>query len=102
MGLSTLRAFKKPLINFDCSAFGDMIKLDNRRILSETLFTAHISYDHFLGAHVQGTERFVQLPTNVSRRIVDCNRDDVMAVTFGRRYIIYNTNEYQKSTLNFC
>lgn len=37
--------------------------------------------DSGISAHVQGTERYAKLLTNVSRRAIDGNRDDIMAVT---------------------
>ncbi|XP_049318586.1 uncharacterized protein LOC125780355 [Bactrocera dorsalis] len=81
-----LRAYKKPTINFDCTDYVEMINLDNNSILSEPPFTANIPYDHLLEyiefdnpplpdpqipPHIQGTERFVQLLTSVSRRTIE-------------------------------
>lgn len=97
---STLRAYEKPKINFDCSDYVDMIDLDDDSILSEPPFTTNIPYEHLLEyiefddpplsdlgipSHIQGTERFVQLLTNVSRRAIECNRDDILAVTIESR-----------------
>jgi len=95
-----VRTYKKPSINFDCSDYVDMINLDDDSILFEPPFTANIPYEHLLEylelddpprpdpripAHIQGTERLVQLCTNVSRRAIEDNRDDIMAVTLQSR-----------------
>lgn len=79
-----------------------MINLDNDGILSEPPFTASIPYEHLLNyiefddpplpdpqipLHIQGTERFVQLLTRVSRRTIEKNRDGVMAVTVKSRNV---------------
>lgn len=97
-----LRPYKKCAINFDCSDYFEMVDLDDDTIISEPPFTAHIPYQHLLEfiefdgpplpdpaipSHIQGTERCVQLLTNVSRRVIGKNRDDVMAVTLQSRTI---------------
>lgn len=97
-----LRVYKKPTINFNCTNYFDMINLDNDGILSEPPFTASIPYEHLLNyiefddpplpdpqipLHIQGTERFVQLLTRVSRRTIEKNRDGVMAVTVKSRNV---------------
>lgn len=41
-----------------------------------------------LTCHIQATERFVQVLTNVARRAVDKNRDDIIAVTVKSRTAI--------------
>lgn len=97
---SSPRTYRKPCLNYDCSDYTDMIDLDDNSILYEPPFTLNIPYDHLLAymdfedpplpdpeipAHIQGTERFVQLLTSVSRRAVYSNRDDIMAVTIESR-----------------
>lgn len=95
-----LRAYKKPAINFDCTDYFDMVDLDNDSLLSEPPFTFKIPYEHLLEyiefddpplpdpeipMHIQGTERCVQLLTNVCGRVMPKNRDDVMAVVIESR-----------------
>jgi len=41
--------------------------------------------DPRIPAHTQGTERLVQLCTNVSRQAIEENRDNIMAVTLQSR-----------------
>lgn len=87
-----------------------MINLDDDNIVSEPAFTAKIPYDHLLEyieyddpplpdsqipAHIQGTERFVQLLTTVSRRAIEKNRDGVMAVTVESRKLVYRMDSKQ-------
>ena len=77
-----------------------MIDLDDDDILSEPPITKNIPYDYlkeYLGSenpplpdpkipcHIQGTERYVQLLTNVSRRTTVKNREGVMFVTDASR-----------------
>lgn len=65
-------------------------------------YFANIPYEHLLEciefddpplsdpqipSHIQGTERFIQMLTNVSRRVIDKNRDDVMAVIMEQGHI---------------
>jgi len=105
-----LRAYVKPAINFDCTDYVDMINLDDDNILSEPPFTANIPHEHLLEyiefdsppfpdpripSHIQGTERFVQLLTSVSRRSIEKNRDGIMAVTVESRSTIPRLNSKQ-------
>jgi len=95
-----LRTYEKHIINFDAIDYIDLINLDDDNILSEPPFTSKIPYEHLLEcidfdepplpdpqipSHIQGTERFVQLDTNVSRRSIQKNRDAIMAVTVASR-----------------
>lgn len=95
-----LRVYKKYDINFNCANYFDMVDLNNDSILSEPPFTRNIPYDHLvqyleleeppfadpnIPSHIQGTERYVQLLTSVSKRVVEKNRDAVMAVTVESR-----------------
>ena len=95
-----LRLYKKYPINFNCTDYVDLVDLDNDDILSEPPFTAKIPYDHLLEfiesedpplldpqipVHIQGTERFVQLLSSISRREMLENRNDVMPVTLESR-----------------
>lgn len=95
-----LRAYKKHSINFDSTDYVDLVDLDDDNILSEPPFTSSIPYEHLLEyiafdepplpdpqipLHIQGTERCVQLLTNVSRRVTEKNRNDVLAVTIESR-----------------
>lgn len=100
---SKIREYKKPIINYNCTDYTNMINLDDDKILSEPPFTRDIPYEHLLeflhfegdelplpdlgiSSHIQGTERHVQLLTNVSRRVVDKNREGVMSATIECRY----------------
>lgn len=95
-----LRAYKKHTINFEITDYVEIIDLDDDNILTEPPYTAKIPYEHLvkfmdlddpplpdprIPLHIQGTERFVQLLTNVSRRVIEKNRDDVMLVTLESR-----------------
>lgn len=95
-----LRPYKKPVINFNCANYYDMIDLNDDEILSEPPLTAGIPYDYLkeyldfdnpplsdpnIPSHIQGTERFVQVLSNVSGRVTESNRDDVIAVTVESR-----------------
>ena len=94
-----LRKYNKPKLNFECVNYVDMIDLSDD-ILTEPPYTKNIPYDHLKAfleedeiplcdpnfpCHIQGTERFVQLLTSVSRRVVPKNREAVMAVTVESR-----------------
>ena len=88
-----------------------MINFDNDSILFELPFTANIPYEQLLEylefddqprpdpkipAHIQGTERLVQLCTNVSRRAIEENRDDIMAATLQSRARILRMESKKK------
>lgn len=91
-----LRVYKKYNINFNASDYTDMIDLNDNNLLSEPAFTRNIPYDHLvefldydeptlddpnIPMHIQGTERYVQLLTSVSKRVIEKKREGVMAVT---------------------
>lgn len=95
-----LRAYKKYKINFDASDYTNMVNINDDNILSEPPFTRNIPYDHLvefldfddaplqdpqIPMHIQGTERYVQLLTSVSKRFIEKNREGVMAVTVESR-----------------
>lgn len=97
---NVLREYKKPNINVNCRDYVDMIDLNDDSILSEPPFTRNIPYDHLvqyleydeppfpdpnISCHIQGTERHVQLLSNVSKRTIPKNREGVMAVTIESR-----------------
>lgn len=91
-----LRAYKRPIVNFNCTDYTDMINLRDDDILFEPPFTHSIPYellekylkhddppllDPKIPLHIQGTEKHVQLLANASKRAVETNREGVMAVT---------------------
>lgn len=95
-----LRVYHKPIINFNCTDYVNMINLNNDDILSEPPFTRSIPYDHLeqyldyneqplpdpkIPLHIQGTERHVLLLASVSKRVIEENREGVMAVTLESR-----------------
>lgn len=73
------------LISFDHIDYVDMINLKDNNILHEPSFTTNFSYDYFQDyldygdenkihdpkspCHTQGTKRFVQPCSNVSKRV---------------------------------
>lgn len=98
-----LREYNKPAINFESTDYINLINLDNDENLSEPPFTANIPYEYLVSyieldspplsdpeipCHIQGTERYVQLLTSVSHRVVQNNRDDVMTVTAESRKLL--------------
>ena len=83
-GETRLRLYKKIEINFYCLDYVNMIDLDDDDILSEPPITKNIPYDYLkeclesenlpfpdpqIPCYIQGTERYVRLLTNVSRRV---------------------------------
>lgn len=94
------RVYKKPVINFNCTNYIDMIDINNNSILFEPPFTHKIPYEHLeeflasddppledprIPSHIQGTERHVQLLTSVSRRAVSEKREGILAATIAAR-----------------
>lgn len=97
---SILRVYKKYILNFDATDYVNMVDMNNDDILFEPAFTRQIPYDHLveyldfdeppladpqIPMHIQGTERHVQLLTSVSKRVIEKNREGVMAVTLESR-----------------
>lgn len=99
---SVLRVYKKPIINFDCTDYTNMIDLNDDKNLFEPPFTRNIPYDHLeqyledddddiplndpeIPSHIQETERHVQLLANVSKRVLEESREGVMAATLESR-----------------
>lgn len=95
-----LRVYKKYILNFDATDYVNMVDMNNDDILFEPAFTRQIPYDHLveyldfdeppladpqIPMHIQGTERHVQLLTSVSKRVIEKNREGVMAVTLESR-----------------
>lgn len=95
-----LRQYRKHEINFECAAYTDMVDMTDDDILSEPPFTTNIAYEHLveyldieespfcdpnIPMHIQSTERHVQLLTSVSKRVLEKNREGVMAVTLEAR-----------------
>lgn len=95
-----LRVYKKYILNFDATDYVNMVDMNNDDILFEPAFTRQIPYDHLveyldfdeppladpqIPMHIQGTERHVQLLTSVSKRVIEKNREGVMAVTLQSR-----------------
>lgn len=91
-----LRVYQKPLINFNCTDYTNMIDLNKDDVLFEPPFTHTIPYDHLeqylqyddpplpdprIPVHIQATERHVQLLASVSKRVLEKSRHSVMAVT---------------------
>lgn len=80
-----------------------MIDLNDDNELSEPPFTRGIPYEHLkayfededdedpplpdpnIPCHIQGTERYVQLVSNVSKRAIHKNREGIMATTVESR-----------------
>jgi hypothetical protein len=95
-----LRVYKKPTINFNCTDYTEMIDLNDDANLFEPPFTRNIPYEHLeqyleygdpplidpeIPSHIQATERHVQLLAGTSRRVLEGNREGVMAVTLESR-----------------
>lgn len=91
-----LRVYKKPIINFSCTDYTNMIDMNDNSIIFEPPFTRSLPYDYLeeylkyndpplpdpkIPLHIQGTERHVQLLATVSKRVLERNREGVMAVT---------------------
>lgn len=115
---SNLREYRKPKINYNCTDYTDMIDLDDDKTLFEPPFTRDIPYDHLLEflhsegndiplndpgipSHIQETEWYVQLLTSVSRRVIEKNRERVMAVTAESRHKVPRLESLQmKSSMH--
>ena len=95
-----LRDYKRPIINFNCTDYTNMVDLNDDDILFEPPFTHNIPYEHLeqylkydepplsdpkIPLHIQGTERHVQLLASVFKRVVETNREGVMAATLESR-----------------
>lgn len=94
--LTQLRDYKTPEINFECTDYTNMIDMDDYSNISEPAFTLNIPHEHLvqylqsnecpwsdpkIPVHIQGTERHVQLLANVSKRVLEQNREGVMTAT---------------------
>lgn len=90
-----LRVYRKPIINFNCTEYTNMIDLNNDNILFEPPLTQSIPYDHLeqyleydepplpdpkIPVHIQATERHIQLLASVSKRVLPESREAVMNV----------------------
>lgn len=95
-----LRVYKKPLINFNCTDYTNMIDLNDDNILFEPPFTLSYPYEHLEGyldyedppfpdpeipSHIQGTERHVQLLAATAKRVTGKNVEGAMATTLESR-----------------
>ena len=95
-----LRVYKKPLLNFNCTEYTNMIDLNDDSILFEPPFTQSYSYEHLEGyldyeeppfadpqipLHIQGTERHVQLLAATAKRVTRKNVEGAMATTLESR-----------------
>lgn len=95
-----LRVYKKPLINFNCTEYTNMIDLNDDTILFEPPFTQSYSYEHLEGylnydvppfddpqipLHIQGTERHVQLLAATAKRVSGKNVEGAMAAILESR-----------------
>lgn len=95
-----VRVYRKPIINFNCTDYTNMIDLNDDSIIFEPPFTKTIPHDYLeqyleyeepplpdpgIPLHIQGTERHVQLLANVSKRALEKNREGIMAVALESR-----------------
>ncbi|XP_031621365.1 uncharacterized protein LOC116339554 [Contarinia nasturtii] len=95
-----LRVYKKPMINFNCVDYMNMIDLNDDSILFEPPFTLSIPYEQLqqylknndlplpdpkIPLHIQETEKHVPLLASLSKRVLEQDREGVVSVTLERR-----------------
>lgn len=97
---TTLREYKKPKINFDCTHFSNMIDLNDDDILHEPPYTRdiplqHLTEDYYdsdevminveIPCHIQSTERNVQEMTRASKHVTEKHKSGFIATSMESR-----------------